>query len=182
MLRKKFERQIDESFFVNVFKRLTRLRQIEPGRVVNFVIVACRISGKIPHEKKRNGLAVFRFPNVKPVRDLAEPGDDLAPATRLFPHFAQRGLFGRFADFDMPFGQRPDARRVAAPDENGLVDRVAAPHEQTARRHLVLDAHDAPRWTGKGAILEPPDYLHYSVRAQEGLHERSPFLASLPAS
>ena len=104
MLGKKLEREVDQALLVDVFERLARLRQIEPARVVYLVIVIGRIARKVAHQEERDRLAVLGLADVKPVRDLVEACDDLAPAAGLLANFAQRRLLGRLARLDVSFG------------------------------------------------------------------------------
>src|SRR5215831_228505 len=101
MRGEKLEREIDESFFVDVFERLARLRQIEPAGIVDLVVVARWVAREITHEKERDRFAVLRLSDVKPVRDLAQTRHDLAPAPGLLVDFAQGSLLGRLARLDV---------------------------------------------------------------------------------
>src|SRR5579872_1163752 len=116
--------QIDKALFVHVLECLLCLYDIEPPRLVHFVVVIGSVAREIPHQIEGNRFLVLGAIQVEPVRDIVEFGDDFSPAARLLTNFAQCGLLVRFFRLDVTLRQRPNARRAAS-DEQCIVRRLA---------------------------------------------------------
>jgi len=132
----------EESAFVGVSQDRMRALKGEPARLVGLVIVVCGVAAEIAHEEESHRLASPATIDRERVRDRHERRDDRRFAAGLFAHLAQRGdLFG-LVEFDMPFGEGPDARLVT-PNQKKLVPGVCTTENEPSGREFVDDATHA---------------------------------------
>ena len=118
-----------------------RLRQPDPARVLDLVVVIAGLAGDVVEQEERDRLGDPRAVALVPVAHVAELLAHGRVDTGLLADLAQRGVGGRLAGLGVALGQRQDLATAGSAPHGDDHDAVRPAHDHSSAGELPLDRH-----------------------------------------